>query len=110
MTRGSSSPTKIPHKLKPNQLYIPRGNVYRRPTEDGDDMFLGEMHHIVQAGKLGLTEAKKYLRICDAERIVIHRVQSGERIPRAVQISIIARLASTETQKVSREEVLQTLR
>lgn len=63
----SSSPTKIPHKLKARQLYIPRGNVYNRPTEDGNDMYLGEMHRIVQLEKSGVLAARQYMAICDMD-------------------------------------------
>ena len=67
MTQGSSSPTKIPHKLKPKQLYIPSGNVYRRPTEEGDDMYMGEMHRVVSIEKSGVLAARQYMAICDMD-------------------------------------------
>lgn len=62
-----SSPTKIPHKLKAKQLYIPNGNVYARPTEDLDDMYLGEMHRIVHVEKSGVIAARQYMSICDMD-------------------------------------------
>jgi hypothetical protein len=104
---SSSSPTKIPHKLKKQELFIPSGNVYTRRTENGDRNFLGTIHRIEM---LGTPEAQKYLRICEAERIVIYRMRMGEKIHGHAKISIIARLASTPEWRVSREDVLEVLR
>lgn len=67
MSNGSSSPTKIPHKLKPNQLYIPNGNVYARPVEDGNDMYLGEVHRVVHVEKSGVIATRRYMAICDED-------------------------------------------
>jgi hypothetical protein len=102
----AASPTMIAEKVTLDRAAL-RGNLFPRVTELG----IGYIDNIIQAIELlGIAETQKYLRICDAEREVIHRIAAGERIHGHKKITIIARLASTPTQKVSREDVLKVLR
>lgn len=84
-----------------------RGNLFPRVTETSFGVWEETVRRIEM---LGVTEVQKYLRICEAERVVMHRIASGERIHGHKKISMIARLASTPTLRVSREDVLEVLK
>ncbi len=73
----SSSPTKIPHKLKKGELYIPSGNVYKRDTENGIGKFLGEMHDTVNIEKAGVLETRRYMAICDMDATIARECAAG---------------------------------
>jgi hypothetical protein len=101
----AASPTLICRKVSLDIAAL-RGNLFPRVTE----MAVTEWHGVVHAIEmLGVPEVQKYMRICDAEREVIHRCAKGERIYGAARYSTIARLASTRTSKVTVEDVRDIL-
>ena len=92
--------TNISRKLTRQEMTF-RGNMRPRPVEMGYDR---HMEHLDCIEMLGLAETKRYFAICDAERVIIRRVQQGEHIYGTARWSAIARLAG-----VTREEVLLVL-
>ena len=97
---SKASTTQISRKLTKEAMAL-RGNTQERPVENN---VAHHFENIDRIEMLGLTEAKRYLAICDAERVIIRRIQQGEHIYGAARISAIARLAG-----VSREDVLLVL-
>ena len=74
----NSSTTKISYKPNKNERFMPRGNMRSRPTEAGYDKYLGEMHQVQSIEKLGASEVKLYMAICDMDAQIARECSLGK--------------------------------